>query len=287
MKTYTIDSPLLLQAILGNMFCDKVPLVECEGFLQNSQRGQIGRAFLEYCYSELFGIRRFPGYEVLPMNNANTCKCLVDNAEINDEDIDYACTQLRELYQYTQKRLREEKGETYRIHRKLASFEIESLGEQIVQGQKDLSVQSNILSCYCHSSAYTDGGVVLVRDVNIKDIVMVDYMTSYVKKSNCAKIVSFEDGEGEVWVLNKNRFGKLYVRKEWIVGIDKILHRQKNHYQAYVSPLHIRVRSGLTEDDGKSILESHTVPERPCELDDPITKWVMKRNEKRIRKKYR
>lgn len=236
---------------------------------------------MEYCYSELFGIRRFPGYEVFPMRSGFACKCLINNAEITEKDIEYACTQLWNLYQYTQNRLREEQGETYKLHRKLTNFEIESLGEQLNQGQEDLSIQSNILSCYCHSNAYTQG-VVVVRDVDIQDIVMVDYMTSYTKEFGCEKTVPLEDAEGEVWVLNRDRFGKLPIKRAWIIGDLK---PEKTWYQSQ-KPLHIKIEEELNADDGVSMIESRIAPQKPCQLDDPLTKWVMKRNQKRIRKMH-
>ena len=277
MDTFVIDSPLLIQAIIGGEYCNKTPLKSCAGFVYNSNAEQIGRAFLEFCYSEIFNIRRFPGYETYLATSSHHCKWLVEREEITEKDIDYACGQLKKLYEYTQRRLQEERGSSYRIHRKLSGFELNSLERQISEGQDKLYLPANILSSYSYTDAHCYN-VVMARDVDIQDIVMVDYMTSYATDSDCSKIIPLKDAEGEVWVLNKNRFGKLYIKKEWLYEIDgNVVKPLLNEYNFEEAERH------LTMDDGQSLLKSHSIKTKPCELDDIITKWVIKRNIEKIK----
>ena len=118
----------------------------------------------------------------------------------------------------------------------------------------------------------------MVRDVDIQNIVMVDYMTSYVNNIDCHKVVSLADDEDEIWVINKNRFGKLHIEREWIYEIDG--NTAKPFIKEYSAD---KIEKLLTRDDGQSLMSSRTLPTKPCEMNDPITKWVMNRNIEKIK----
>ena len=100
-KYFNITNNLLIQAILGGAYCKYGQLAASKGYLFDS-RSSIGRSFLEYCYSLIFDIRRFPGYENYYSTEANACRELFKIEKINDKEINDACKQLKDLYDYTQ-----------------------------------------------------------------------------------------------------------------------------------------------------------------------------------------
>lgn len=273
-KPFVIDNCLLKQAILGGTYCEKIPLRKCPGFLYDSGAEQIERAFLEYCYSEIFNIRRFPGFETYLVNSSFHCKGLIENNEIDEEDITEACNQLKKLYEYTQKRL---SLKEIPLHRTLRDFEIKVLAKQ---SGEEIFLPANILSCYSYNNAYSgyDGDVVINRNVPAESIVMIDSWTAYSNIDNCThKIYT---GEGEVWVLNKDRFGRIPIKRAWIDDSKNKIYSVKGSIEAH------EVEWFINRDDGKSLIQNRTLPIRPCET-GWLTRILIQRNMKKIEKFYK
>ena len=242
--------------------------------MYDSGAEQIGRAFLEYCYSEIFNIRRFPGYETYLSNSSYHCKALVENREIGIGDIDEACNQLKALYEYTQRRL---SVEELPLHRRLQTFEIKVLAKQ---SDEDMFMPANILTCYSYGSAYRgyDGDVVLYRNVPAKNVVMIDSWTAYSNVDDC--IYKTYTGEGEVWVLNEDRFGRIPIRREWVDDSKNRISYANGDIKAH------EVEWCMTRDDGESLMQNRTVPARPCET-DWLTRILIQRNIKKIEELYK
>ncbi|MBR2674037.1 MAG: hypothetical protein IKE52_01075 [Mogibacterium sp.] len=110
-------------------------------------------------------------------------------------------------------------------------------------------------------------------------------MTSYVQDIACSKIVSLKDDEGEVWVINKNRFGEMQVSRDFlyeITGDDTKPFREAHPYDTK-EQIAEKARNHLTMDDGRSLKGSRSFRTKPCEMDDFLTRRIINRNIEKIR----
>lgn len=234
----------------------------------------IGRAFLEYCYSEIFNIRRFPGYENYYIKGSSNCRWLVETNQITEKDIRSACKQLEALYAFTQKTLEKRNCKSLKLCRTLRNYEVKSL-ERI--GDGELRLNANIISSYAYDSSTAYGTKVrIVRNIDCEDIVMVDDITAFPDDATeCGQIV--HTGEFEVWVLNKNMYGKIYIDETDIV---------EDPYQLTKAIPKQLLREHKYENEEGSLKELNMAYPRPCEW-NAFTKRLISRNKKKIEELYR
>lgn len=265
---FVVNNPLLTQAICGGMFCDKAPLNRSKGYLFASDDPPIGRAFLEYCYSIIFGIHRVPGYENYYARGSYGCSWMVESGAINITEIVSACKELEQLYEHTQKHLQENNIEVMTLYRTLNRTEINSM-ESIGDGKAKF--RTNIMSSYTQSERLNYAGDMKIREsVRSEDILMIDNITSYaVRQSLCDNGIL--TGEYEVWVLTKNPFGERTIGEEDIIRKNQEI-GTSNRYETN--------RSSFGDC---SVWESCMIEARPCEY-NWFSRWLTKRNMKKIQK---
>lgn len=276
---FEINNPLLLHSILGNSGCEKSKLQRTNGYLYyEDERHPIGRAFLEYCYSEIFNIRRFPGYENYYARSSFNCHWMVEEGVITDIDIDAACAQLKELYEFTQNYLKDLNKEALRVYRSLRPVEIDSL----YVGQDDkIYMQTNIMTSYAYRPYTTySTNVKITRTIPREDILMIDDVTVYSNRNrDCG--YKAETGEYELWVLNRDKYGRISINPDDIIedprGLIQMDKLHRHNYSGY---------HNQSSADDASLSESVTAPIKPCEW-NMFTKWIIRRNKRKIEDMYK
>lgn len=212
---FYVNNPLLLQAILGTSHCINCKLQKTNGYLYyENERHPVGRAFLEFCYSEIFNIRRFPGYENYYSRCSNNCFWMVEEGIITEKDIDEACMQLKDLYTFTQDHLKSLGKEEMRVYRSLRPVEIDSFR---IDDNSNIYMQSNIMTSYAYRPYTTySTNVKITRVIPRQDVLMIDDMTGY-PNSNELCGYKAETGEYELWILNRDRYGRISIKPEDII----------------------------------------------------------------------
>ena len=264
---FNIENPLLIHAICGGTKCDKVPLEKTGGYLYYEDR-PIGRAFLEYCYSVIFGIHRFPGYENYYSLCGYECSWLVESGAISEEDIVSACRELKDLYEFTRAHLGEREVTLYRT---LNSAEIRSAKWV----DEKIAFHTNIMSSYTQSPnmAYR-GDIKIKRTVNTKDILMLDEITAFPDKRYGMCEYRPIVGEHEVWVRNVDRYGRVFIDPDDIVKGKEI----------FLKEIDKKPPQRQTPAGDCSLMESYVSPYKPCEI-SKFSRWLTKRNMKKIQRK--
>lgn len=272
-ETFTIQNELLYGAMWGENQCKKFGFT---GYV-NLDKGKLGRAFIEYCLCRIFDIHRLPGCGYDRFNESGYKFAILTQKEIDD-----ACDELKRLYDFTQEKLslsnRLVNGKIELV-RSLRDFEKREIISQLSDESKtDILLPVNVFTSYAHSkilSSYpgelSKYQINIKEFVDVKDIILCDSYVSYYKRNDvCDKLGYMEDPEAEVLVINRSVNGWRTVNRECF--IYNLL--PKNEKFVSTAPLlehDIRLKN-------LAVLEEGCVYIRPCNEEDCITKWVMKRN---------
>jgi len=270
-KPFMVNDPLLLQAIIGNSFCKHAPLKESAGYLF-IDRDHIGRAFLEYCYSKIFNLHRFPGYENFYTKSASTCRKLIKAGEMTDDDINASIKQLKDLYGYTQEHLKQQGISELILYRWLRVPEKST----IKQKGNHIKFYSNTIMSFSYSPEHNYGtSLQIVKRVPIEKVLMLDYLTAY---DSCVCDKRVFKGEDEAWVLNDDKYG----------NIDAEIYRKTDDTefeQIDDSSVILSNINRVSNATDCSIKDTIMNPPKPCEI-GYLTKKLISRNASRIIKKY-
>ena len=102
-KPYKFTNPYLIKAIFGYGHPEDNVLKDCNGYVSANDVYNLGRVFLEYCYSIIFNIHRLPGYKTEWFSRRYDFQHRENLENINADILSNACNELKELYKYTQK----------------------------------------------------------------------------------------------------------------------------------------------------------------------------------------
>lgn len=275
MKEFCLKSELLLQAFWGGYMCKNNCFTHCQGYF-NLDEGKYGRGFIEYCIARNFGIHRVPGHEQFYLKNSTNYDLLRQYGALKEEDINSACAEINELYQFVQTELRKSayvKNGTVRLQRSLRPFEIKEITPQLLNNQKTIRLPVNIITSYSHKVSGEpeySSRVALVREVPVEKIVMFDECLHH-PENVCAHRI--HGGEYEVWVVEDNMFGQIELDRECFKykELDEKSARQNVH--------------PFRGEPDASLYTVSSNYMRPCEC-GKITKWLIERNKEKIRKTY-
>ena len=147
--------------------------------------------------------------------------------------------------------------------------------------RKEILLPVNVFTSYAHDgilAAYP--GEMVERKINIKeyidvkDILLWDSYVSYYSNNNrCDRLCYMGDCEAEVFVINRSINGWRYVDRNCFI------------YESLPTIRSCISSKPILEHDiympNSSVFEEKCIYIRPCEEEDCITKWVMKRNMKK------
>lgn len=279
MEEFHLTSELLLQAFWGGYMCNNNCLKRCQGYF-NADVGDFGRGFIEYCVAKNFNIHRVPGYEQYYIKDGTAMKMLQEYGDLKEEDIEAACAEMMELYQFIQKELVKSpyvKDGKIRLVRSLRPFEIDAVTPQLKNpNNSKIVMPTNIMTSYAHDGALFHYGSTMsvVRDISVEKIVMFDECL-YHPQNVCANHI--HGGEYEVWVVEENIFGKLELDRECFAYRSLNDRTEHNEYfNNYFRPQYA-IDSSLYTDERKIA--------KPCEW-NPFTTWLIKHNVQKIRELY-
>lgn len=273
-ETFLIDNKLLIQAICGGSTCDKLNV--CNGYLYYEYDKPIGRAFLEFCYSELFNIHRFPGYENYYESGSRECNWLVESGAITEEAIQDAVKQLKELYEFTQKTLKKKGLKNLTLYRSLQNHEYRTLCR--TNEEDGLQIRTNTLMSFAYTNRTTYGtNIKIKQNINAKDILMIDDITEYdLPDATCNYRV--KTGEYEMWVINKDRYGRLQFKyKDIVQDLNHLvpsIETIKNKPSTFRDPIS-KATDGSMSDNSEFLW-------RPCEY-GRLAPWIVNRNADKIK----
>lgn len=269
-----IENRLLCSAIWGDESCGyKAP--RFSGYV-NANIDKVGKAFIEYCIAKVYGIFRLPqcGYDNYLYENC-------DYNSLDANEVTDACKEMEAVIKHVQKMLaqseRVDNGKVT-VVRCLSQFQIETVVSQLNGNSNEIQFPVSILSSYsydgkinqCYSGFY--GG----KHINIKENIPIDQIAlwdSYVgnMRKECRYVKSMHDEECELWVVDKS-----------INGIKK-MPRDSFYYTDGLPDLGNSAISKSRSEFGKDVgLHSGLYKRRPCENDDFLTKFVIRRNINRI-----
>lgn len=280
MEEFHLTSELLLQAFWGGYMCNKNCLKRCQGYF-NEDVGDFGRGIIEYCVAKNFNIHRVPGYGQYYIKDGGAIRMLHEYGNLREEDIETACQEMMELYQFIQKELIKSKyviDGKVRLVRSLRPFEMDAVMPQLNNSNnRKIVMPTNIITSYAHDEELFCYGrtMSVVRDVPIEKIIMFDECL-YHPPNVCSN--NIHGGEYEVWVMEDNVFGKLELDRECFVyrALDSRIEHNNDFIPNYFMP-NYAIDSSLYTDENKRI--------KPCEK-NLFTKWLIKRNTQKIRELY-
>ena len=266
MNEFHLTSELLLQAFWGGFMCKNNCLTHCHGYF-NSDEGNYGRGFIEYCVARIFGIHRVPGHEQFYIKNGVNYTMRSEYGVLNEADINTACEEMEKLYLFVQAELKESsyvKNGKVKLVRSLRPFEIEAVTPQLLSNTDTIKLPVNIITSYAHDGRLYGYGssMSLVREVPVEQIVMFDECLFH-PENVCAHYM--HGGEYEVWVVEDNMFGQIELDRECFKY--KELDRRINRKNWYPAP----------KDPDTSLYTVNSGFKRPCEW-NKFTKWLIGRN---------
>lgn len=274
MNEFRLTSELLLQAFWGGYMCKNDCLTHCQGYF-NSDTGDFGRGFVEYCVARIFNIHRVPGHEQFYIRNGVNYAMRSEYGCLNEADVNAACEEMEKLYRFVQAELKESsyvKNGKVKLVRSLRPFEIEAVTPQLLSNVDTIKLPVNIITSYAH-----DGGLYgynssmsLVREVPVEKIVMFDKCLFH-PENVCAHYI--HGGEYEVWVVEDNMFGQIELDRECFKykELDRSIGSKNWH-------------TSLREPD-TSLYTVNSGFKRPCEW-NKFTKWLIERNCEKIRELF-
>ena len=285
MNEFVIENPLLRLAFFGGRYCRKSDEeIFCNGYF-NSDVGDRGRNFIEYCVSSVLGVHRLPGCQ-------NDQETLIPSYYfVCDETlnlIEDAVSEMRELIRHTQYELQDAgalKDGCLPVIRTLREFEIRALQPQLMAENDELYLPANIVTSYAYDlmkSGYNSGfslngeclNVWLRRDIPVEDIVFHDMCVSHALDGGGRA----PRGESEVLVAERD-----------IRGYHKIKATALSFSNGAETYLKSEMASGIGRFPLSREMDFRR-PKRndlplPCELNG-FTKWIIQRNKKKIEDIY-
>lgn len=275
-ETFTIKNDLLYSAIWGEDRCKRINFT---GYVYSDKK-RLGRAFLEYCICRIFDIHRLPGCGYDRFNEGG-CKFAI----LSQQELEDACEELRALYDFTQKRLlsssRLVEGKIELV-RCLSDFEKREIISQLQdKDRRDILLPVNVFTSYAHDgirSSYPGElykyQINLKEYVDVKNILLWDsYVSYYNHNDSCGKLCYMGDCEAEVFVINHSINGWRHVDRDCFV-YDSLPKLQSSISSKPILEHDIRLSNS-------AVFEENCIYIKPCDEDDCITKWVMKRNMKK------
>lgn len=273
MEKFTFKSELIKEALWGRNYCDDDLLKSTNGYF-NADTGRKGRAVAEYLVQHIFNIHRFPGFEPYYIKRFHY-EFQKEYGLLNRKEIEYACEEYREYYEFLQDELKKSvynKDDKIRLYRSLRPFEINVATHQIVSKCKEISIPANIINSYSYRGGYYYGtSMYIKRAVEIEKIVL--WYDSLVEPGNDCDY-QYVDGEYEVWVLEDDLFGETRIPVEcfnYESLNDELLYRDLYLGSNYVND--------------QPLLSQNKDSPRPCEL-NWYTKLIIRHNKKLIKDKY-
>lgn len=274
MNEFHLASELLLQAFWGGFICKNDYLPHCQGYF-NSDQGNYGRGFIEYCVARIFNIHRVPGHEQFYIKNGTNYALLREYGVLKEADISAACEEMKKLYCFVQTELKEssyvENGKI-KLVRSLRPFEIDAVTPQLLTNADTIKLPVNIITSYAHDCRLYgyNSSMSLVREIPVEKIIMFDECLFH-PKNVCAHYI--HGGEFEVWVVEDNMFGQIELDRECFKykELDRRLGSMNRH-------------RSLREPD-TSLYTVNSGYTRPCEW-NKFTKWLVEKNSEKIRELY-
>ncbi|WP_294240651.1 hypothetical protein [Pseudobutyrivibrio sp.] len=280
METFQIKSLLLADAIWGSSRCRKSILKDCNGYI-NSDTGDRGRIVLEYLLARIYGIHRVPGYE--PQYGGSFSEVSRESNGFTKENLDEAEQELKNLIEHVQTQIRLS-GKAHDDHaelvRSLRNFECKEIVPQLIAGEKNITMPANIMTSYAYDGRLHcyNSSISVKRKVPVNKILFWD---EYIEAPEYICSKNLHMGEYEVWVLNDDIFGEVSLdRDAFIIAEEADLESMNEKYST-------RWHNRSYYDKDCRINNVYTVEAKPCECEDWLTKFVMKRNEKQIRELFR
>ncbi len=269
MELFTIKNQLLLDALFGNAICIK----NSTGYF-NSDRNHFGRAFIEFCTMQIFNIYRMPGFEPFYVSKN------IYNYELKDaygnlscSDIDDACEELLSLYRFTQERLKKSSfnnNGTISLVRSLRDYERKEVEPQLLDKKENIEIPVNIINSYAYDKELFcyDSDISISRDVPIENVLFVD---KFVQKPNWICKRTLADCEHEVWVIEKNIFGKTTLSQECFNIRENYTLQNTVKYVPYAH----------SKKEDTSILNINDESQLPCNK-NWLTRKIIEYNQKQI-----
>ena len=276
MNEYHVKSELLKAAIWGGTGC-----YEMSGYT-NNDKGNFGRAIIEYFATRLFAIHRLPGFQP-HYPGGSEASFRLKYGELSEKEFEEAYIEFGELYKFTQNELMQSglvlDGKV-RLNRSLRSFETKEILPQILLGKTIIEYPSNIITSYAHDGIlYCYGSwMSIVRDVPVELIVMYNECL-YHPPETCA--YQMHGGESEVWVVEKNIFGYTEAPADCF-KYEGIPARDKCNAETDKSKYRNHNKVAEEYEKGSLMNSQEALVERPC-MRNPIVKWIVeKQNKKNI-----
>lgn len=269
-----IENRLLHDAIWGDLECIYEP--RFTGYIY-ANIDMNSRAFIEYCIARIFGIFRLPrcGYD----HNLHQS---YPYEKLDEKMVSEACEELKDVIHHVQQQVAKKntvKDGKVSVVRCLSLFQIDIVAKQLHENKAEIEFPVNIFSSYSYDGNFNqkypsgitaDGKHINIQEeVPVNDIILWDEFVGDGFR-HCSYERSMHDEERELWVVDRS-----------ITGIKK-LNEKCFHYEDGLPSIRGASSSCRVFGSDKPVYtRSH---KRPCECDDPLTKYVMKRNIKKIQK---
>lgn len=280
MEKYQITSELLTEAIWGANECRFIK--DCVGYINSdAENGHRGRIILEYLLSRIYKIHRVPGYEPEYKMSFSDVSREIDG--LTPEVLDEAEKEFVQIIRHVQEQVRKNKAakdDTVELVRSIKPFECIEAIPQLLDGKETLTIPANIMSSYAYDGERFCYGcnISIKRRVPVSKILLWD---KYIEAptSICSK--NHHLGEAEVWVLNDDIYGEISLGRSCFFVLDesKLESENKKMSSRYY-------RKNHRYDMDEKISNVYSIDDKPCENDDILTKWIMNRNEKKIKERY-
>lgn len=272
-----IENRILCNAIWGDTSCLN-PKPDFTGYIYGNAC-KVGRAFIEYCIAKVYGIFRLP-------------QCGYDNYlyryhyydVLDPMEVDDACEEMREIINHVQKQLMCDSrviDKKISVVRCLSDFQIQKVAKQLMdESNKEIELPVSIFSSYSYdgniNQVYPTGCDTVGRHINIKEEISIEDIVlwdCYVGKGtpSCSYVKSMFDDERELWVVDRSINGLRRLKRDcfyYLDGIPEFLSDYRNH-----------VDYGIDKE-----VYAGAYKRRPCEYKDLFTRFMMKKNLRRIRK---
>ena len=270
-KKYRITDPLITEAIYGSHHACKYSLTKnCNGYV-NNDLGEYGRAILEFLAASYFHIVRFPGSEPYYWGQSGYCR---DFYGVTRESISAALDEFDKMYRHVQNELSSSdivKDGKIRLVRALRYAEEHAIIPQLSAHAPKILMPANILTSYAHNHRLNsyNSNYTVIRDVETEKIFFYDDCFEG-PDSTC-----YHGGEAEVWVLNDDVFGTIELPPE------SFFDRAAGSRVSYTPS-----EEAVSQTHFQAFSPSEPVLPKPCDYSG-FTKWLIKRNQKKIEEIYR
>ena len=267
---YRITDPLITEAIYGSYHtCRKSLTKNCNGYV-NNDIGEYGRAILEFLAASYFHIVRFPGSEPYYWGDSGFYR---DFYGVTRESISAALDEFDKMYRHVQNELSSSdivKDGKIHLVRALRHVEEEAILPQISAHAQKILMPANILTSYAHDGRLNsyNSDYTVIRDVETEKIFFYDDCFEGPDSVCC------HSGEAEVWVLNDDVFGAIELPPE-------------SFYDRAAGAMVSYTPSEKADDEVhfRAFPSSEPSLPKPCEYNN-LTRWLIERNEKKIRELY-